>query len=106
MDRFFHPVIEIADMERRLLSFLNLFEAYICDPFTRSTRPPEAPRVVVIDPRVLYGRPVIAGTRVPTAAVVYERWKAGESVETLAVDYSRSRDEIEEALRCEHAQAA
>lgn len=147
MDRFFRPVIEIADMERRLLSFLNLFEAYICDalrrehhvslqrvrtaieiirklypdsqhplaehrfatvgvelfieeygqligvsqngqlamrdclqrylrrvdrdrfglvvrlyPFTRSIRPPEAPRVVVIDPRVLYGRPVIAGT--------------------------------------------
>ena len=61
--------------------------------------------MVVIDPRVLYGRPVIAGIRVPTA-VVYERWKAGESVETLAVDYSRSRDEIEEALRCEHARAA
>lgn len=189
-DRFFHPVIDIADADRRHLSFVNLVEAYVCDalrrehqvslqrvrtaieiiqklhpesrhplvesrfatvgielfieeyghligvsrrgqlamreclerylkrvdrdrvglaarlyPFTRSTRPAEAPRLVVIDPRVLYGRPVIAGTRIPTA-MVYERWKAGESVDMLAVDYSRSPDEIEEALRCEHAQAA
>ncbi|MBI4608626.1 MAG: DUF433 domain-containing protein [Candidatus Rokubacteria bacterium] len=70
-------------------------------PFTRSTRTADSPRVVVIDPLVLFGRPVISGTRIATA-VVYERWKAGESVPNLADDYQRLPDEIEEALRCEH----
>ena len=74
-------------------------------PFTRSLRNEATPRVVVIDPIVLYGRPVIAGTRIATA-IVYERWKAGESVRELAEDYQRETVEIEEALRCEHPQAA
>ena len=58
------------------------------------------PRVVVIDPHISYGRPVLVGTGIPTA-VVAERYKAGESIDELAEDYSRSRKEIEEAIRCE-----
>src|SRR2546426_5015672 len=163
-NRFFAPVIQIADAEKRLLSFWNLFEAYVADalrvehkvslqkirtaiqfirktdpesrhplvearfatagvelfiehsgellgitssgaqlamreclerylkrverdkfgrvarlyPFTRSQRADETPKIVVIDATVLFGRPVIVGTRIATA-VVYERWKAGES---------------------------
>jgi uncharacterized protein (DUF433 family) len=68
-------------------------------PFTRK-RDLHEPKVVVIDPRVSYGRPVIVGTGVPTA-VVAERYKAGESIDELAEDYGRSRNEIEEAIRCE-----
>lgn len=60
------------------------------------------PRTVLVDPRVSFGRPVLAGTRIPTA-VIAERFKAGESVEELVVDYDRSRAEIEEALRCEQS---
>jgi|SRR5215470_10813248 len=190
-ERFFEPIIDIADPVNRYLSFFNLFEAYICDalrrehnvslqkirsaleilakrtspkskhpliehrfatvglalfvevygeliglkepaqlvirealeqylrrvdrdkfgrvarlyPFTRSLRVAETPRVVVIDPTVMFGRPVIAGTRVTTAAV-YQRWRAGEGVEILAEDYSMPIAEIEDALRCEHAEAA
>lgn len=187
--RFFAPVIQIADREQRLLSFTNLFEAYVLDairrqhlislqkvrralgflrksnpssrhplaeyhfatfgadlfveeygrlvgvsqegqlafrqaveaylkrverdetgllrlyPFTRRPRSLESPRVVVIDPRISFGRPVIVGTRIATA-VIAERWRAGESVKELATDYGRPLGEIEEAIRCETAQAA
>jgi uncharacterized protein (DUF433 family) len=68
-------------------------------PFTRK-RDLQEPRVVVIDPHVSYGRPVLVGTGIPTA-VVAERYKAGESIDELAEDYGRSRKEIEEAIRCE-----
>ena len=74
-------------------------------PFSR--RPASAapaldtlPRVVVIDPRIAFGRPVISGTGVTTLSVA-ERFDAGESIEALAADYGRPRDEIEEAIRCE-----
>lgn len=60
----------------------------------------EEPRFIVIDPRVSFGRPVLAGTGVPTGGIA-ERYKAGESVDDLAHDYARDRLEIEEAIRCE-----
>ena len=60
----------------------------------------ESPRVVVIDPRVGFGRPVLSGTGVTTLSIA-ERFDAGESIEELARDYGRSREEIEEAIRCE-----
>jgi len=68
-------------------------------PFTRK-RDLDEPKVVVIDPYISYGRPVLVGTGIPTA-VVAERYKAGESIDELAEDYGRSRKEIEEAIRCE-----
>jgi uncharacterized protein (DUF433 family) len=70
-------------------------------PLTRQ-EPSKSPRLITIDPRVAFGRPVIAGTGIPTA-VVHERWKAGDSVSALAEDYDRTPDEIEEALRYEAA---
>ncbi|MEW6543950.1 MAG: DUF433 domain-containing protein [Nitrospirota bacterium] len=78
-------------------------------PFTRKRDPQELkeePKAVVIDPRVSFGRPVLAGTGIPTA-VIAERYKAGESVDDLVDDYGRRRLEIEEAIRCElHLEAA
>lgn len=68
-------------------------------PFTRK-REMDEPRFVVIDPSISFGRPVLAGTGVPTGAIA-ERYKAGESVPQLATDYGRSSEEIEEAIRCE-----
>jgi len=56
-----------------------------------------APRVVVIDPRVAFGRPVIAGTAAPIADIA-DRRDAGESVADLALDYDVTPEEIEEAL--------
>ncbi len=68
-------------------------------PFTRK-RQPEEPKLVVIDPYVCFGRPVLVGTGIATG-VIAERYKAGESIDDLAKDYGRSRLEIEEAIRCE-----
>jgi len=68
-------------------------------PFTRSL-PHESPRIVVIDPRVAFGRPVLAGTNIP-AGIIAERFKAGDSVTDLAGDYDRPLEEIQEAIRCQ-----
>ena len=68
-------------------------------PFTREAIE-DAPAMIVIDPRLSAGRPVIAGTGLATQ-IVFERYKAGESVRELACDYERSDAEIEEAIRCE-----
>ena len=73
-------------------------------PFTRIPDS-EAPRIVLIDPRLAFGKPILAGTRIPTA-VIAERYKAGDSIEELARDYEREGVEIEEALRCELQVAA
>lgn len=75
-------------------------------PYTRRTTLDE-PRAVAIDPRVQFGRPVLAGTGIPTE-VIAERFKAGESLDDLARDYGRTADEIQEAVRaelCLHAAA-
>jgi uncharacterized protein (DUF433 family)/DNA-binding transcriptional regulator YiaG len=73
-------------------------------PFTR-TRQDDEPRVVVIDPEVAFGRPVLASTGIPTA-IIADRLKAGESVNELASDYGRSQEEIIDAIRCELPSAA
>ena len=75
-------------------------------PFTRDTQSEAAaasnPRVVVMNPAVSFGRPVIAGTGIPVSSV-YERYKAGDSVADLARDYRLEISAIEEAIRCEAA---
>ena len=68
-------------------------------PFTRERKPDE-PKIIVIDPNISFGRPVLAGTGIATT-IIAQRYKAGESIEELAEDYGRSRSEIEEAIRCE-----
>jgi uncharacterized protein (DUF433 family) len=66
-------------------------------PFTRERKPDE-PKIIVIDPNISFGRPVLAGTGIATT-VIAQRYKAGESIEELAEDYGRSRPDIEEAIR-------
>lgn len=68
-------------------------------PFTRKSLE-DAPRVVVIDPELSFGRPVLAGRGVPTE-VIAERYKAGDSIVNLVTDYGCEQEEIEEAIRCE-----
>ena len=73
-------------------------------PFTRSSTE-DSPSMIVIDPRLSAGRPVIAGTGLATELIA-ERYKAGESITILAQDYGRENAEIEEAVRCELKAAA
>ena len=75
-------------------------------PFTRDTQaetiPATDPRVVVLNPSVSFGRPVIVGTGIPVSSI-YERYKAGDSVADLATDFRLEISAIEEAIRCEAA---
>lgn len=64
-----------------------------------------SPRLVVLDPRIAFGRPVLVNTGIPTS-VLAERFSAGESMADLAHDYGRAAAEIEEAIRCELPLAA
>jgi len=60
----------------------------------------ELSRTVVIDPRIAFGRPVLAGTAMPTA-VLADRFKAGDSLNEMAGDYGAQEEAIVEAIRCE-----
>jgi uncharacterized protein (DUF433 family) len=55
-----------------------------------------------MSPTVSFGRPVVAGTGIPVAAL-YERYKAGDSVADLARDFRLETGAVEEAIRCEAA---
>lgn len=71
-------------------------------PFTRiaASGNLDSPKIVAINPRVAFGKPVIAGTGIPTS-IIAERYKTGESISEIADDYGRNQIEIEEAIRCE-----
>lgn len=74
-------------------------------PFTRDPlQKYEQPKAVFMNPYISFGRPVLAGRGVPTE-LVFERFNAGELMDTLAEDYGRKRWEIEEAIRYESARS-
>ncbi len=82
-------------------------EALRLYPFTRAFEIPDAanaPRVIVVDPERAFGRPVLTGTSIPTRMIA-GRFDAGESLESLADDYGRPIDELQEAIRWERRAA-
>ena len=62
----------------------------------------EDTKPVVIDPRVSFGRPTVAGSGISTAALV-DRYDAGESFQALAHDYRLEIRQIEDAVFYERA---
>jgi len=60
----------------------------------------DEPEKVMIDPLISFGRPVLAGTGIPTD-VVADRFLAGESIENLARDYGIEPAQVQEAVRYE-----
>ncbi len=76
-------------------------------PFTRprpSTDRP-APKLVVVDPTLAFGRPAVAGTGV-RVDVILDRFGAGDTIRDLADDYGISPDLIEEITRMGYTRAA
>lgn len=65
----------------------------------------EDPRSVVFDPRIAFGRLVVAGTGIPTA-VLADRFDAGDLSDDLARDFGLDRRVVEEAVRCERLRRA
>lgn len=84
------------DRDAKTLDVLRLY------PFAWRVRSPEdaaaQPRPVTIDPLVAFGRPVIAGTRVPTAEIA-ARVGAGESMRDVAEDMRLDPQQVEHAVR-------
>jgi len=79
-------------------------------PFTRPSylKPDsdvEAPSFIVINPRVAFGLPVLAESRISTAFLA-SRFRGGDSIPEMAKDYGRSAEEIEEAIIWEKAKQA
>jgi len=73
-------------------------------PFVMQARPSE-PKLILMNPAVGFGKPVIAGTGISTA-VVASRFNARESIDDLASEYGVTPKQIEEAVRWEQRTAA
>lgn len=58
----------------------------------------DPPKVVVIDPAVSSGRPVVNGTGV-MAEIIVGRFNTGESMERIAEDYGLEIPQVEEVIR-------
>lgn len=67
-------------------------------PFVRNMDSLEQPRFISVDPRVSFGKPVIAGTGIPVANIV-DRLEAGDSIADLERDFRIGSAPIEEAIR-------
>lgn len=74
----------------------GLFKLY---PFVMQPQPSE-PKLILINPAVGFGKPVIAGTGISTA-VIASRFNARESIDDLASEYGVTSKQIEEAIRWE-----
>ena len=66
-------------------------------PFSRGDGR-NAPKLIVIDPAIAFGRPVIAGSGV-RASVVANFFNSGETIAELAEEYRLQTEQIEEAVR-------
>ena len=74
-------------------------------PFRLYPLPPgvsHGTRTIVIDPRISFGRPTIAGSGISTEALI-SRIDAGESVDVLADDYGLQPAQIHDAVLYERA---
>jgi uncharacterized protein (DUF433 family) len=109
LSRFEHMYRRAPDEDRaQVLKLIALHQARVdltndapvrFYPFSRDPAP-DAPRTVVIDPEVRFGRPTVKGA--PTDVLV-ERWRAGDNSADFADDYGLTTDEVDEALRYEAA---
>jgi uncharacterized protein (DUF433 family) len=68
-------------------------------PFTRPDYL-NAPKLITINPSLAFGRPVIKRRAISTSAIA-ERFKAGESIRSIAEDYDLEASEVEDAIRYE-----
>jgi uncharacterized protein (DUF433 family) len=64
-----------------------------------------APAPIVINPRVQFGRPCLAGTRIPTS-IIAQRVMTGDTVADVAEDYGLGLENVEAALRFEYPKRA
>lgn len=97
--------IEIKELIEARLRCVMRDEAGLPLKLYLSPRADNERGIVVIDPRLGFGRPVIEGTGIRTEVIV-GRFSAGETIDSIADDYGCSRAEIEEIVRSELPLAA
>lgn len=61
-------------------------------PFSRTGEPDE-PKLILIDPKISFGRPILSNISIPVE-IISERYKAGESIKELARDYECKREKL------------
>lgn len=118
IDLFVHEFEQLINLSRKgQLAMKEMLDAHLkrierdplgvpirLFPFTRHSID-RAPRIIVIDPHMSFGKPVIAGTGI-TTSIIAERFEAGESIYMLKKDYGLSGSQVEEAIRYEYDRAA
>ncbi|WP_072622729.1 DUF433 domain-containing protein [Spirulina major] len=72
-------------------------------PFISPTDP--ADKIISIDPRYSFGKPIITATGVPTD-VLAEFYNAGDTIEDLAADYECTPAQVRAAIRFESSRQA
>jgi uncharacterized protein (DUF433 family) len=92
--------LAMKDVLTRYLSRVDKEDGMPVRLFPLSTDRLDGPKIVAIDPEIVFGQPCIVGTRIPTA-IIAERYKAGDRIADLALDYGCEPDKVEEAVRYE-----
>lgn len=90
---------EIDEAIRKSLARIDRDEAGVASrlfPFVRGTE--GEPRVILMDPKVSFGKPVIVKTGIPVSVIV-GRYRAGEDPSGIASDYSIPTDHVNDAIR-------
>lgn len=91
-----HHQAPIREVIEEHLKFIHWDDEGKPDQLRLSQYPESAQ--VIIDPRFGWGRPVMAETKTPVAAVV-ELWRGGEPMQIVAEEFDLSRDVIEAICR-------
>jgi uncharacterized protein (DUF433 family) len=98
----FHGQVQIAEAVRSYLRRVERDPEGVPIRLFPWVRPTSNDKTISIDPRFGFGRPVIAGTGVPTR-VLFEQFQGGDNVAFLAEDYELQAQQVIDALRFEGA---
>lgn len=113
-DLFVEMFDQFVSASRRQVSVKDVVEGYLerierdthgsplkLYPIYRNlTEEIEQPKLIVIDPSIAFGRPVVADTRIRTS-ILADRWIAGETIVSIADDYDLDPITVEAVIRCE-----
>jgi len=97
---------EIDEAIRKSLARIDRDEEGVASrlfPFVRGTE--GEPKVILMDPKLSFGKPVIVETGIPVSVIV-GRYRAGEDPNAIARDYRIPTDHVNDAIRTAIAAAA
>ncbi len=90
---------EIDEAIRKSLARIDRDEEGVASRLLTFVRGTEGePKVILMDPKLSFGKPVIVETGIPVSVIV-GRYRAGEDPSTIARDYSIPTDHVNDAIR-------